>query len=112
MYLDGCKAAVMPNDGSALYLIDISCRDESYLSQIYDEECILLAPVEGSVGGANYSQSIKNSSSYNLQVYQRITGLYNADSLGNVITSLNYIGGKFQIYMVMVATSSCPMPKE
>jgi hypothetical protein len=109
MYMDGCKVAVMPNDGSALYLIDISCRDEAYLSQIYDEECMLLAPVSGMVGGANYSQSIINGNRTDLQVYQRITGLYNADQLGNVITSLSYIGGKFVPYMVMVATSSCPM---
>lgn len=109
MYMDGCKVAVMPNDGSALYLIDISCRDEAYLSQIYDEDCILLAPVSGMVGGANYSQSIINGGRTDLQVYQRITGLYNADQLGNVITSLSYVGGKFTPYMVMVSTSPCPM---
>jgi hypothetical protein len=112
MYIDGCKVAVMPNDASALYLLDISCRDESYLSQIYDEECNLLAPVEGSVSGANYSQSVKDADNYNLQVYQRIIGLYNADSLGNVITTLSYVNGKFQPYMVMVATSSCPVGEE
>lgn len=112
MYMDGCKVAVVPDDNSSVYLIDISCRDETYLSQIYDEECILLAPVEGMVGGANYSQSIKDSNRYNLQVYQRITGLYNADSLGNVITSLSYNNGKFEPYLVMVATSSCPLNAE
>lgn len=109
-YIDGCKVAVTEYDGSSMWLIDLSCRSDEYLSSIYDENCILKMPVSGNVYGANYTQAIieKYGQGCALMVYQRITGLYNADGLGYVQTILDYDNG-FYPAAVSVIANKCPV---
>ena len=103
-YIDGYKVKVSSEDGKQNYLIDLSLRDKEYLSQIYNSDGTLIKPVQGGVSAINtvfpYFNSTQNI--FQLQVMQRITGLYNADGLGYVINQLEYKDGKFIPYFTMV----------
>lgn len=71
------------------FTIDITNRSKDYLNEIYNSNGTLKStPTKGDVSAINYIFPYYNSSQgkFQLQVFQRITGIYNADGLGNVVT--------------------------
>lgn len=90
-YKDNYKVEINQN-AETLGYIDISNRDKDYLRQIYDIKGKLLKNKDIYVSDVNRTIPIYDfvKKKYNLQVYYRITGLYNADSLGYVIDWYNF----------------------
>lgn len=79
------------------YLIDLSGRDEEYLSEIYDENGILREPREGFVDPVSLlvAADIDRDGVLELMAWQRISGLYHADALGDFISTLAWDGQRF-----------------
>ena len=97
-YLDCFRAQVSNSDGGR-YLIDLSDREKQYKNSIWQENGKLIKPIDVNVSGVNavfpyyshYGEICK------LKVYRRVTGLYNADLLGYVLTDISLLGGKSEI---------------
>jgi hypothetical protein len=104
-YQDMYKVKVVSYATGQTYLIDISGRGADYLTPLYDESGILKAPIQGDVNGVSgfYPVDMEQNGVYEIQAYQRITGLYNADSLGYVINTLQWDGQRFAIWHQWVA---------
>lgn len=104
-YMNGYKVKVTSMATSQTYIIDISGRGADYLSEIYDANGRLKAPIQGDVNGVSglYPVDMERDGVYELQAYQRITGQYNADALGYVINTLQWDGQKFAIWQQWVA---------
>ena len=85
-YKDNYKVEIAQNSKTLGYL-DISNRDKEYLGQIYDANGSLLENKNVYVSDINRTIPIYDfvKKKYNLQVYYRITGLYNADNLGYIL---------------------------
>lgn len=96
-YLDNYQAEVVSANGTSRYVIDLSGRPQDYKDMIWNSEGKLLSPKPIDISGTNTVFPYYNSytGTYQLLVYQRITGLYNADVLGYVITQLAYQHGNF-----------------
>lgn len=79
------------------YILDLTYKDKEYLSEIYNEEGVLKAPIEGWVNPLSglYPVDYNRDGIYELEAYQRIAGRYNADSLGYVQTVLKWNGQAF-----------------
>lgn len=104
-YLNGYKVRVASLVTFQNYIIDISGRSAEYLSQIYYPNGKLKAPIQGAVNGISgfYPVDLDWDGVYEIQAYQRITGLYNADALGYVINTLQWNGQQFVIWQQWVA---------
>ncbi|MCI3921071.1 VCBS repeat-containing protein [Paenibacillus sp. TRM 82003] len=109
-YMDGYKVKVTSPATKTEYLVDISGRGADYLSQLYDANGKLLQPVQGNANGVSgfYPVDMERDGVYEIQAYQRITGLYNADSLGYVINTLQWNGSRFGIWQQWLAISGNP----
>jgi len=81
------------------YLIDISDRDAAYLSEIYDENGVLRQPREGWVDPVSLlvPADIDGDGVLELMAWQRISGLYHADALGDFISTLAWDGRRFAL---------------
>ena len=103
-YADGYKVQVSGRNPERQYLIDISGRDADYLSALYDENGILRKPVAADVSAVNTVLPFfaNYGNRYNLLVMRRITGLYNADSLGYTQEFLQFSNGSFTPYFTSV----------
>ncbi|MBO8161881.1 MAG: VCBS repeat-containing protein [Thermosipho sp. (in: Bacteria)] len=79
------------------YTIDIKYKGREYLSEIYDENGRLKAPIEGWVNplGGLYPVDFQRDGTYGLYASRQIAGRYNADALGYVQTSLEWNGSDF-----------------
>ncbi|MBW7475889.1 VCBS repeat-containing protein [Paenibacillus oenotherae] len=91
-YEDNYRVRIVNRSLQKEYLLDISKRDPSYLSELYDANGKLKKPVEGSVmgvGGA-YPIDLQGDRIYELWPFQRVIGLYNADTLGYLQTPLSW----------------------
>lgn len=104
-YMNGYKVKVTSSSTAQNYIIDISGRGADYLSPIYETNGMLKAPIQGDVNGVSgfYPVDMDRNGVYEIQAYQRITGLYNADSLGYVINTLQWNGQQFAIWQQWVA---------
>lgn len=82
---------------SMVYLIDLSGRDAAYLSDIYDADGRLRQPQEGFVDPVSLlvPADLNRDGVLELMVWQRISGLYHADALGDFITTLAWNGQQF-----------------
>lgn len=98
-YLDGYTVEAVSLENRMKYLIDLSGRDEAYLSQIYRPDGALIKPITGGVNPLSvlYPVDFDGDGQYELLAYQRITGLYNADGLGDFINLLGWDGGRFAL---------------
>src|SRR5690554_3547058 len=78
-YMNDYKVQVKSPATSQTYIIDISGRGNEYLSQIYTSEGILKHPIQGGFNGVSgfYPVDMDQDGVYEIQAYQRITGLYN-----------------------------------
>ena len=109
-YMDGYKVKVTSPATKTEFIIDISGRDADYLKQLYNANGKLIEPVNGSYNGVSgfYPVDMERDGVYEIQAYQRITGLYNADSLGYVINTLQWDGRKFGIWQQWLAIFGNP----
>lgn len=99
-YLNYYKVSVRSLATGNSFLIDISDRGADYLLQIYDESGKLKKPVQGMADGVSgfYPVDMERDGVYEIQAYQKISGLYHADSFGYVINTLKWDGQKFSIW--------------
>lgn len=96
-YLDGYTVEAVSLENHMKYFIDLSGRDKAYLSQIYRPDGSLIKPTAGGVDPLSvlYPVDFDGDGQYELLAYQRITGLYHADGLGDFINLLGWDGRRF-----------------
>lgn len=104
-YKNDYKVELFSVINSEQYLIDLSLRDAEYLNEIYDEDGILKEPVEGFVNPLSglFPVDFDGDGIYELLLYQKIAGRYNADSLGYVQTVLKWDLIQFTLWNQYVA---------
>jgi len=105
IYKDFYKVEVINVTDKIKYIIDISYKGQDYLNEIYDSNGKLKSQIEGFVNPLSglYPIDFDSDGIYELIGYQRIAGLYNADSLGYIQTGLQWSGKKFDIFNQYVA---------
>lgn len=103
-YLDYYKAQVVR--ARKVWRIDLSCKGYEYLIQIYNVDGTLIEPKQIYISGANYTYPQYNQSSkkYTLVVYQKIAGLYQADTLGYMETTLEFVGNEHEATSIYLKT--------
>jgi len=91
-YQDQYKAAVISHKQNERYILDLSYKGQEYLTEIYNNNGVLKAPIEGWVNPLSglYPVDFNRDGTYELDAYQRIAGRYNADSLGFVQNVLKW----------------------
>ncbi|MHA6261462.1 VCBS repeat-containing protein [Sporosarcina sp. CAU 1771] len=104
-YLDFYKVRVQSLATNQSFLIDISDRGAEYLSQIYYNNGSLKQPIQGMVDGVSgfYPVDMERDGVYEIQAYQKVSGLYHADSFGYIINTLKWDGQKFSIWQQWMA---------
>ena len=105
VFMNGYRVSVTSLATNNTFLIDISGRGADYLSQIYDNNGMLKAPIQGFADGVSgfYPVDMDRDGRYEIQAYQQISGLYHADSLGYVINTLQWDGRQFAIWQQWLA---------
>ncbi|WP_432352950.1 VCBS repeat-containing protein [Sporosarcina sp. A2] len=113
-YLDHFKVSVKSPATSQSFLIDISDRGVDYLSQIYYQNGMLIKPVTGMADGVSgfYPVDMDRDGVYEIQAYQKISGLYHADAFGYIINTLKWDGQKFSIWQQWLALYGNPLQKK
>lgn len=102
-YADGFRVRVENTETGDTVYLDLSGRDESYLSQIYNADGTLIKPLSCDVSGANaVSPFYFSEGRYGLEIYARVTGLYNADVVGWIIMRTSLEGGAFEPFFSVV----------
>lgn len=81
------------------YLIDIADRGNGYLREIYWEDGALREEIEGFVDPLSllYPADVNRDGLLELIAWQRISGLYHADALGDFINTLAWNGRQFAL---------------
>lgn len=98
-FRNGCKVAVYSEYFRKTYIIDVSSRVDFYQEEgVYNRNCRLLKPTEGFVPGLNnlYPLSTDMPNRYNLLALQRVIGLFGADTLGILETTLQLEQGQLR----------------
>lgn len=97
IYRDNYRVEVINKTSRISYIIDITYKGSEYLTQIYDSNGKLKAPINGFVNPLSglYPVDFDSNGVYELLGYQRIAGQYNADSLGYILTTLKWNGQAF-----------------
>ena len=85
-YQDQFKVNVTSSDPKKEYTLDLMYKGKEYLSEIYDENGTLKAPIEGWVDPISglYPIDFERDGTYELMAIQEIAGRYHADALGYV----------------------------
>ncbi|MDN4075103.1 hypothetical protein [Fictibacillus terranigra] len=96
-YLNQYKAQVNSINVRQTFIIDLSTKNKEYLSEIYNADGTLKAPIQGFVSpiAGLYPVDFDRNGVYELLAYQNIAGRYNADRLGYVQTTLKWNGREF-----------------
>lgn len=96
-YKNYYKVSVVNKNSKKEFLIDISNKDKSYLMDLYNKDGTLKKPTSGSVSVLSglYPIDFDRNGVYDLYAMQRIIGLYNADGLGVLQTTLVWNGKNF-----------------
>lgn len=104
-YQDYYKVEVVSMINNKKYIIDISTKGSEYLNEIYDENGKLKSPITGFVNPLSglYPVDFDLNKRYELLAYQKITGRYNADSLGFVLNTLAWLDNRFVLQNQYVA---------
>ncbi|MET3682863.1 hypothetical protein ABID56_000953 [Alkalibacillus flavidus] len=104
-YQDDYRVHLTSDRNNSIYSIDLSLRSSEYLDDIYDAEGQLKKPVQGWVNPMSgfYPVDYDRDGVYDLLVYQRIAGLYNADALGYVQNVLAWNGSMFELNQQFVS---------
>lgn len=93
-YLDHYRVNVRNLKTNQSLILDITWKGKEYLDEIYDSSGKLKAPIRGDVNaiGGLYPIDFNRDGIYDLLGYQRITGRYNADGLGDLQTVFSWNG--------------------
>ena len=93
------SVAIVSLENGKTYLIDLSDLDRTYLDALYDANGRLKAPRSGDVNPLSALLPIDPDGDgvYDLLGFQRITGLYNADGLGDFMNQLSWRTGAFAL---------------
>lgn len=93
-YQDGYTVRADSLANGMSYHLSLSGREDGYLSDLYLEGGALKAPVAGGVNplGFLYPADLDGDGVCEMIAFQRITGLYNADGLGNFVNTLAWDG--------------------
>lgn len=99
-YKDGYKVEIKNYSNEKSYIADISSRGKDYLDGIYGENGELRERQYANVWYVStvfpyYNPTMRK---YQLMSFQRVTGLYNADVIGNMVNLLDYRDGNFYSY--------------
>lgn len=81
-----------------LFVLDISNKGNEYLSELYDVNGVLIKPIEGQVQAISLLVpfvSNEKEEYYELSAFQRIVGIYNADTIGYIQSQLTWNGQRF-----------------
>ena len=107
-YADGFQVHVENVETGSVTVIDLSAREKEYLYKIYTPEGKLKEPSQCDIGSANEVLPFYNGfmDRCAIEIYFRITGLYNADTLGYVILRQRFSETKFESFYEMVAIPS------
>lgn len=110
-YMDGYRVRVTSLATAQVFFIDISARGAEYLNQLYTVDGKLKKPVQGMFDGVSgfYPVDMERDGVYEIQAYQRISGLYEADSFGYVINSLQWDGQHFAVWQQWLAIFGSPL---
>lgn len=105
IYRNNYKVEVINRTAKSSYILDIKYKGPQYLSEIYDSNGKLKAPITGFVDGLSglYPIDFDSNEVYELLGYQKISGRYHADGLGYVQTSLKWDGTDFVPFEQMIA---------
>ncbi|MFF3100915.1 hypothetical protein [Viridibacillus arvi] len=96
-YLDNYKVSVTSSYPAKKYILDLTYKGKDYLSEIYNVDGTLKAPIQGWVDPISgfYPIDYARDGNYEFLAYQEIAGRYHADGLGYVETVLKWNGQKF-----------------
>lgn len=104
-YLDNYRAAALSLTLNKRYIIDLEYKGKEYLSEIYNTDGTLKAPLEGFVSPVSgfYPIDYERDGIYELVAFQRVSGRYAADGLGYVQTSIKWNGKAFVPFIQYVS---------
>jgi hypothetical protein len=91
-----------------LFVLDLSTKSGDYLSGLYDADGKLISPKQGEVlalGALFPIVTDEKNGHFDLFALQRITGVYNADTLGYAENLLSWDGQSFSLKNMSVAIS-------
>ncbi|MGG0656036.1 hypothetical protein [Rummeliibacillus pycnus] len=96
-YEDFYKVGVISSSPKKRYILDIRYKGKEYLSEIYNPDGTLKAPITGWVDplGGLYPIDFDRNGTYELLAFQKIAGRYHADGLGYVQNVLFWDGKQF-----------------
>jgi hypothetical protein len=97
-FSDFYKVQVYNVNHDKLFVLDVSYKGYDYLSGYYDENGMLIIPIQGDVLAISALMPfIQNEevNAYELLAYQRIIGPINSDTLGNIVNVLSWDGKEF-----------------
>ncbi len=96
-YQDNYKVLVQDLTVPNKFMIDISLKDPDYLGEIYNPDGTLKQGIEGFVNpiGGLYPIDFDGNGVYELFIFQKVAGRYNADSLGYIQTIINWKNDQF-----------------
>ena len=96
-YLDQYVVRAESENTGMAYFIDLAGKDGDYLAQLYDENGVLRQPQTGFVDPVSllYPADVNRDGLLELVAWQKISGLYHADALGDFITTLAGNGRAF-----------------
>lgn len=106
-YKDDYKVAITCLNNGAKYSIDIENKGEAYLNSLYDSNKKLTVHANGFVNPLSslFPVDTDQNGVYELLAYQKVAGLYNADSICYAENYLRWVNGAFVLYNQMMGIS-------
>ena len=113
-YLDQYAVRAESENTGMVYFIDLAGKDSDYLAQLYDENGALKREQEGFVDPVSllYPADVNRDGLLELVAWQRISGLYHADALGDFIGTLAWDGKAFALTTQTVGVLGYPTSDE
>ena len=113
-YLDQYAVRAESKNTGMAYFIDLAGKDSDYLAQLYDENGGLKREQEGFVDPVSllYPADVNRDGLLELVAWQRISGLYHADALGDFIGTLAWNGRAFALTTQTVGILGYSIPAE
>lgn len=104
-YMDNYKVEVISIKNNQRYIIDISYKGDQYLNEIYDSNGRLKAPISGFVNPISglYPVDFDYNGVYELLIFQKVAGRYNADAIGYIQNILIWENNMFTLRNQFVA---------
>lgn len=113
-YLDQYAVRAESENTGMAYSIDLAGKDSDYLTQLYDENGRLKREQEGFVDPVSllYPADVNRDGLLELVAWQKISGLYHADALGDFIGTLAWNGRAFALTTQTVGILGYSIPAE